>query len=179
MKKAVKLSRQTLYESEWLNLHIDRVQYPGGRITEKHHCIDFLYQGVGAIVTDQENRLLLIRSYRYIMDTVDWEIPAGGFKDEDVMSAAEREVLEETGYACEDFKKLYSYYPMTGISNSYFHIVACKAVKRVADFDPNEVHSIQWFTRDEVRELLRQKKVQDGFSLQGISFYLMDDEIKD
>lgn len=174
MKNAKKLSRKTVYSSEWLNLHVDRVEYPAGKIAEAHHCIDFLYQGVGIIMTDDQDRLLLIRSYRYIMDSVDWEIPAGSFKNEDVLAAAEREALEETGYECRDFRRIYSYYPLTGISNSYFHIVRCLAVKKVADFDPNEVHSVQWFSRAEVTRLLQENAVQDGFSLQGILFYLQN-----
>lgn len=174
MKNAKKLSRQTVYSSEWLNLHLDRVEYPAGKIAEAHHCVDFLYQGVGVIITDDQDRILLIRSYRYIVDSVDWEIPAGSFKDEDVLAAAEREALEETGYRCRDFKKIYSYYPLTGISNSYFHIVRCRSVEKVADFDANEVHSIRWFTRDEAAALLREHAIRDGFSLQGLFFYLQN-----
>jgi len=174
MKNAKILNRKTVYASDWLSIHLDCVEYPAGRISEEHHCVDFQYQGVGAIITDSKNRVLLIKSYRYIVDTVDWEIPAGGFKNEDVIAAARREVLEETGYECTDYQKIYSYYPLTGISNSRFHLVSCKAAQQVSDFDANEVHSVQWFKKDEIKKLIAENAIQDGFSLQGLCFYLMN-----
>lgn len=175
MKNAKRLSRKIIHQSDWVNLFVDRVEYPAGRIAESHYCIDMPRKGVGAIVLNKEKQILLIRSYRYIVDSIDWEIPAGSFKDEEVCGAAEREVLEETGYQSFEHKIIYHYYPLTGMSNSEFYIVQCRALKKVQDFDRNEVFEIAWFSRDDVQKMLKQNEVKDGFSLQALSFYLMGD----
>lgn len=168
------LSRKTIYESEWVSLHVDRVRFSAGRIAEKHHFIDFPHQGVAAIVTDEKGNILLIESYRYIQDTVDWEIPAGGFaaQTETAAEAARREVLEETGYETGAMEHVYTYCPIIGISNCTFHILRCRAGEKTAEFDANEVRQTRWFTPAEVRTLLTEQKIKDGFALTGLLFYL-------
>lgn len=168
------LSRKTIYESEWVRLYVDRVRFPAGRIAEQHHFLDFPHHGVAAVVTDAEDRVLLIESYRYLHDTVDWEIPAGGFipQRESASEAARREVLEETGYETGPMEFLYTYYPIIGISNCTFHIMRCRALQKTSEFDANEVRQTRWFTRTEVIALLAERKIKDGFALTGLLLYL-------
>jgi len=168
------LSRKTIYESEWVRVHVDRVRFPAGRIAEQHHFIDFPHQGAAAVVTDDQDRVLLIASYRYLHDTVDWELPAGGFlpERESAAAAAQREVLEETGYETGPMEHLYTYLPIIGISNCTFHILRCRGLQKTAEFDANEVRQTRWFTRSEVRALLAEKKIKDGFALTGLLLYL-------
>jgi 8-oxo-dGTP pyrophosphatase MutT (NUDIX family) len=173
MKNAKRLSRKIIHQSDWVNLFLDRVEYPAGRIAETHYCIDMPRKGVGAIVLNEKKEILLIRSYRYIVNTVDWEVPAGSFKEEDVCLAAEREVLEETGYQSSAHEVIYQYYPLTGMSNSTFYIVKCQALEKIQDFDRNEVHEIAWFSAREIKDMIKQNKIKDGFSLQAILFYLI------
>ncbi|HTL47400.1 MAG TPA: NUDIX domain-containing protein [Verrucomicrobiae bacterium] len=172
-KKPKILARRTIYESEWLRVHADRVEFPAGRIVEAHHCVEFPKSGVGAIVTNEAGDLLLIRSYRYIFDSVEWEIPAGSFEsDEPVLAAAEREALEETGYQTTGHRLAYTYYPMTGMCRSVFYLVTCRAAAHSGTFDANEVHSVAWKTRSEILRMLERGEIRDGFSLTGVFLYL-------
>jgi len=172
--KAKILARRTVYESPWVRVHTDRVAFPGGRIEEAHHCVEFPKQGVGAVVVDEAGRILMIRSHRYIFDTVDWEIPAGSFDPgtEEVLDAARREVEEETGYASRPGKILYVYYPMTGICRAVFHLVTLTPGACVGEFDKNEVAEVGWKTPEEVRKMLRSGEIRDGFSLSGVLLFL-------
>ncbi len=72
---------------------------------------------------------------------------------------------EETGYLCQDYERIYTYYPMTGIANQQFHIFACRAVEKVGEYDPGEIDEIHWFTRDEIRTLIRAQTIVDGPTL--------------
>lgn len=169
------LARKTVYESPWVRLHVDRVRFPAGRIAEQHHFIDFPNEGAAALVTGAgDDRVLLIESYRYIHDTVDWELPAGSFDPakESPEEAASREVLEETGYESEGMERLCTYYPIIGISNCKFHILRCRALEKTAEFDANEVRQTRWFTRREVQNLLAEGRIRDGFALTGLLLYL-------
>jgi ADP-ribose pyrophosphatase len=172
--KPKRLARTVIYENPWVNLYVDRVEFPDGRIIEEHHLLDFEKEAVAALVEDAHGKVLLVHVFRYTTDSIEWEIPAGIIEDgESILEAAEREVWEESGYETMDHGLVYTYYPMNGISNKVFHIVRCQATKKTGDFDRNEVKEFRWVTRQEIRELVEDRRIQDGFSLIALLLYLM------
>lgn len=168
-----RLSRETIYQSKWVNLYADKVRFPDGRIIDRYHVISFNNGAVGAVVVNDKDEILLIESYRYITQSIGWEIPAGGMDDkESILDTAVREVKEETGYSIDNCQHIYSYRPSNGSSDQVFHVVKAKAVNCVDKFDTNEVKSIKWFSRDSIREMIEKKEIEDGFSLTGLLIYL-------
>jgi ADP-ribose pyrophosphatase len=174
MSKPERLARRTVYSSNWVNLHLDRVRFPAGRIVEEHHVLDFPFEAVGVLVENDRDELLFVRAYRYVTDAVEWEIPAGRIEEgESAAAAAKREVEEESGCRTEGHQEVYSYYPMNGIANQLFHIVRCRATSGTGEFDRNEVAEVRWFPRREVRRMIAAGEIRDGFSLSGLLLYLL------
>lgn len=174
MKSPKKLARTTIYESDWINLHTDKVEMPDGKVIEKMHVLDYPREGVGVVVIDEQDRILFEYSYRYHTGKDGWEIPTGGIdKGEAIIEAARREVLEETGFDTKDHTLMYSYNPSNGSSNQVLHVVFCKlASNKQGDFDKNEVREVKWFRQDEVKQMIQDKDIIDGFSLIGLLLYL-------
>lgn len=173
--KPKRLSRTVIYENPWVNLYVDRVQFPDGRIIEQHHLLDFEKEAVAVLVENAQSQILLAHVYRYTTDTIEWEIPAGAVEsDESTLDAARREVLEESGYDTTDHKVIYTYYPMNGISNKIFHIAHCRVTGKVNDFDRNEVKEVKWVSRHEIETLIKDRIVRDGFSLPALLLYLAE-----
>jgi ADP-ribose pyrophosphatase len=74
-----------------------RVQLPNGLLREK---VIVHPSNAVAILPIEEDRCKLIRQYRYAIDDYILEVPAGALeKDEDPLTAAGRELIEETGFA--------------------------------------------------------------------------------
>lgn len=168
-----RLARKKVYESPWVNLYLDKVKFPNGHVIDEFHLLDFSHEAVTAIVENGSGNILFARIPRYTTGATDWELPAGGIEmGESIIEAAQREVLEETGYTSDNHQLIYSYYPMNGSANKRFHIVHCTAGDRVQEFDPNEVSEIRWFTRDEIKQKVKDRAVSDGFTLTALLLWL-------
>ena len=171
--KPERLSREIVYQSPWVNLYLDKVRFPNGFVIEKYHLLDFPRSAVTAIVENDLGQIVFARVCRYTTGLTEWELPAGGVETgESIIEAASREVLEETGYTSQDHQLIYSYYPMNGSANKQFHIVHCKAIELKQEFDANEVSETHWFTSDEVKQMLKDKVVTDGFTLTALLLWL-------
>lgn len=171
--KPVRVSREVIYQSPWMNVYADKVKLPGGRVVDRHYFLDFPEGGVAALVENEKKEILLIQSYRYVIDAVEWEIPAGRPNaDEEPIQTAKREVFEETGFETHGHRILYGYYPMNGVANAFFHIVHCKAGNQTGKVDDNEVNDLKWVSVEGLKRLIKNREIRDGFTLISLFLYL-------
>jgi len=168
-----RLSRETIFESDYLRLHIDRVRQPNGSIIERFHYVEYPHPAVGVVVENADGMVVLCRVPRYTSMTNEWSVPAGGVdKGEDVLESARREVWEETGFESFDHRLVYTYYPQQGSSNKKFHVVFCRAGGCTGSFDPNEISEVAWFSKDEVEGIIARGEMQDGLGLTALLLWL-------
>jgi len=173
LTKPRRLSRTVIYENPWVNLYVDRVQFPSGRIIERHHVLEFEKEAVAVLVEDAQGQILLVHAYRYTTDSIEWEVPAGIVEPgEPIVEAAKREVREESGYESEDHELIYTFYPMNGISNKVFHIVHGYATRGTGVFDRNEEQEFKWVSKPEIQEMIRDRLVRDGYTLTALLLHL-------
>ena len=171
--KPERLARSVIHESPWMNIYLDKVRFPNGRIIEDYHIVDFPYAAVTMVAQNARGEVVFSLISRYATGTTEWELPAGGVESgESVLETAQREVLEETGYTSSEHRLIYSYYPMNGNANMKFHVVFCKAGEKVQDFDRNEVSDVQWFSRDEIQQRIDNQEMTDGFTLTALLLWL-------
>ena len=81
---------------------------------------------------DESQNLLLVRQYRHGTDRDYWALP-GGFIDEGEtpIAAAERELLEETGYAASNTTLIGALHPVPAFLKTVAHIVLCENLQKV------------------------------------------------
>jgi 8-oxo-dGTP pyrophosphatase MutT (NUDIX family) len=173
--KPIRLARQAIHQSSWVNLFLDKVRMPGGRVIEDFHVLDYERQGVGAIIENSQGEILMIQAYRYPTDSIEWEIPAGGVEPgESALKAAQREVFEETGYQVDQLTEIYAFYPSSGNSNQMFHIVKGRAGARTGNIDVNEVKSIAWRSAPEIQWMIKNKELVNGLTLTALLLHFME-----
>jgi len=165
-KTPVRISRNVIYENPWVNLYVDKVVFPGGRVIDQHHVLEFEKEAVAVLVENKYGQIVFVQAYRYPTDSIEWEIPSGSVeRGEKVLEAARREVFEETGYDSAGHELIYTFNPMNGIANQVFHLVRCRCGDKAGEFDRNEIKSVLWVSREEIQDMIREKQIRDGYSL--------------
>lgn len=91
------ISREDIYEGKVLHLVKDKILLPNGEESYREFCMHVGAVSVIPILPD--GRVIMERQYRYAHGRVFFEIPAGklDYPGEDPLSAAKRELREETG----------------------------------------------------------------------------------
>ena len=108
--KEIRVGTEDIFSGVILNVKRDRVELPNG-----HRTIRELIRHVGAVCVvpvTEDGRVVVERQYRYPIDQVITEIPAGKLdsKAEDRLSAAKRELWEETGITADRWTDMGLYY---------------------------------------------------------------------
>ena len=107
----VKTGTQEIYDGVIVHLYKDTVQLPNGNPATRE-----VIRHIGAVavvpVTDDGN-VIVERQFRYPLHEVITEIPAGKLDSaaEDRLSAAQRELREETGYTADNWQELGDFHP--------------------------------------------------------------------
>jgi 8-oxo-dGTP pyrophosphatase MutT (NUDIX family) len=95
-----------LLDRRWLRIEEQRIALPnGGEIREFHRIEGPDWAAVLALTTDAE--VVLVAQYRHGAARVSRELPAGVIDaGETPLAAAQRELLEETGFAAKHWRPL-------------------------------------------------------------------------
>ena len=101
--KETRIDSQIAYDGDFLKVQRDTVRLPDGRPTVREYI-----RHHGAVVIlplFDDGTVLLERQFRYPLDRVFIELPAGKIDpNEDPLACAKRELQEETGYTATDWK---------------------------------------------------------------------------
>ena len=132
-----------------------------------------------------KKRILLLKQFRPGVingkdDPMLIEIVAGIIdKDETPAQAARRECLEETGCLTNKLSEIYSYYPAPGSSESYYHLFlseinAFEGRRIVGIKNENEDILVKSYSVQEVKELLKEKKIINGVTLLALQWFFLE-----
>ena len=166
-----------VYDSEWVRLALADVELPDGERFE-HHVVRIPRPAAATVVRDPDRGVLLLWRHRFIVDAWGWEIPGGEIEDgERAEDAARRETIEETGWRPRELQALGSYHPFVGRSDHTFHVFLGEGADRVGDPTSPEAERVDWMPVADVRRLIRDGDLVDGYSLTALAWALVRDEL--
>ena len=104
-----------------------------------------------------EARVVLVRQFRYAVDSWQIELPAGGIElGEDSAQAAMRELREESGFLVDELVSLGHVYPSGGSTDEVAHLFAarCSRERASTEFDKGEQIETVYASAEQMEELL-------------------------
>lgn len=108
------ISRQLVHQGERIALY--HVELPAGN--GKTQIKEFVAHPGAVVILPvvSEDHVCLIRNWRYSAGKTLWELPAGTLEPgEKTLTAAQRELEEETGYHAEDWRLLSEFWVSPGV----------------------------------------------------------------
>ncbi len=136
------------------------------------------WANVIALTKDKE--VVLIEQFRHGSEEIILEIPGGMLdENEDKETAAKRELLEETGYASDEFIYLGKSRPNPAIQNNWiYHFAALNCEKTGAtDFDEHESVITKVVPLADVPGLIENGKIIHSLAIVGFYYLNLSNEI--
>jgi ADP-ribose pyrophosphatase len=117
-----------------------------------------------------EPYVLLIRQYRYPANQEVWELPAGRIDEgEDALTAAKRELTEETGYSAAEWKLALYYYSSPGFLDETMSVFAARNLRKgKATPEEDEFITCKLIPLSKAVQWVMKGKLQDGKAIAGV-----------
>lgn len=153
----------TILESEylsrrpWLTARRDRVQLPNGNVNPEYYVLEYP-TWINIIAITRDGRMVLVRQYRHALQVTRYELCAGVMDPTDAspMAAAQRELMEETGYGGGQWEEFMVAAPNPGSFTNLSHTFLARDVEplRAPQLESTEDLSVHLFTPQQVYGML-------------------------
>ncbi len=170
-KKAKVLKSEIIYEGKAFGVRRDELIEPTGV-----HTIREVVTHPGSVVilpVLPDGRIVLVRQYRHAARQYLWELVAGRMEHgENPKKGAQRELLEETGYRAKKFSIFLDVFPTPGFLEERMFLLLAEGLS-AGEAEPEEDEKIivASYTRKQLEEMMRTRKLRDAKSIAGLLFY--------
>ncbi len=165
------LERRLLVDSTHVKVWEDRVRLGNGREIDDF-CVIESPDWAAVLCITVEGQVALVRQYRHGLGGESWELPAGTLEaSEEPLSAAKRELLEETGYASEDWRPLLlaSVDPSRQTARAHFYTAVNARRVAAPRLDASEELLTVLVSKAEVMSLIESGRLMHGLHIAAIS----------
>ena len=170
------LASERIFENPWFALQQDQVRtHTGAEITYTY----MQHPGVVAVVpVTADGQIVLIRQYRHTVKDWCWEIPMGGYDEDNSELVARKELLEEAGGVCQDLKYIAAFSAANGVGNIRCEVYLATGVELGSSQpETGELIEVAAKPRSEVMRMTRNGEITCGPS--ALALFLCEQHFPD
>jgi 8-oxo-dGTP pyrophosphatase MutT (NUDIX family) len=170
------LNRKTLHDFKLMQIEGKEVLSPRTGKSMNVMAIHFpAWVVVLALTAEQE--VIMVNQYRHGTEAVHLELP-GGLVDPDEPSplqAAQRELLEETGYGSRDFRLMGECFPQPAILSNkcHFYLARDAEFQQAPALDEGEDLEVVKILVDDIPLRIQSNSIDNGMSLLAFYYFWM------
>lgn len=165
------IKKNKIYTGKAVDFYCDEVELPNGHSGIREYLG---HPGAAAVLPFlDKNNIVLVKQYRYPIDKITLELPAGKMDEGETPEACiARELQEETGYKAKKIEKMLSFYPSTAFSDEVLHIFAAFGLEK-GDTDPDDDEFIAGETVNfrEAVEMVKKGEIMDSKTVIALLYF--------
>ncbi len=163
--------KKFVYQNKIISLYIE-----DAKIKNKLVKITKIYENdVVTILPILTNGNILIENqYRPVIKKWIYELPAGHLnKGETYITAAKRELKEETGYSTKNIRRMFETYPVPGMitQKTVYFVVKIIPERKGQFLDEDEVIKIKNFKLDTLLAMIKSGDITDNKTITALLYY--------
>ena len=126
--------------------------------------------GAAIVAVDTQQRVCLLRQYRYVTSAWIWELPAGKLEpNEAPQITAQRELAEEAGVTAQRWSDLGVIWSSPGVFCEKIYLYLARDLDSVAtDHELHENIEVHWVPLVEAVKWAREGKISDAKTIVGL-----------
>jgi ADP-ribose pyrophosphatase len=167
-----KIKSNVVFSGRVVRLEVDDVLLPNGN-TSTRECIR--HSGGAAVLFVKDNKIALVKQFRYVYGKEIYEIPAGKLNvGENPQLSAVRELEEEMGYRAKNVTHLCDIYPTPGYTNEIIHIYFTDSADFIGQkLDDDEFLNCTFMPLEEVLKKIDSGEICDAKTIVAVYKYII------
>lgn len=166
---------EEVLETSLFHITAARVTNPRNGVGRRFHRLEFT-PWVNIIAVTADEQIVLVRQFRFGTETMEWELPGGVVESgEDPLSAAVRELQEETGFVGRDARIIGRSNPNPAIQNNELYTILVEDTIKKAEtkMDPMEDITSRLTPVGEVFAMIQSGRIRHAFTHTALLHWLL------